>query len=358
MEIFSRVVLFLCVIGSLVQTNLVDGKSVSVSVGGAFAGEPPIEAKNCPTGISPCLCEYWGDYGIGISCQRAAMTQSAIDHAFSEVRRVNGVPEGRRVSVFIFDLSSTQMTQFDLAPLYGVQLNSFYINYNYNLTKLVTSGNPEDYGSIEAFNFNLGDSPINQAGIGDAFKYFSGEMTDFAASDLELNLNSISGAEELLPGISSLTKLTSLKFTECNITGGLTSSHLKGFPMLQTIELNELTEIGENVFQSFDGKYIFLNDNNLNETSLHPNSGLAQPAGRAKELYLSFNKFTTLPEEVFAPFLDANPDNVVFLTSNPLICDKRLSWIKSRREDFESMVISANCENDEGHNVFDSDLIP
>ena len=145
------------------------------------------------------------------------------------------------------------------------------------------------------------------------------------------------------------------------------TTRIDTLPELQNLEIislwgNNITAIGENVFQFYEAAdylRMILDHNKLNESSFHPNSGISR-AGRKTDLNLNYNYITTLPAPIFETFLDAHPSNILELYGNPLICDERLSWIKSRRDEpeFQARVTFANCDNDPGYTVFNSNLIP
>jgi len=358
-------------VASFVQTDAVGGNPTAVKTRTGFLSspkaEPPIKVSTCPLAstISPCTCEIEPSDGAQIECSYFTVNESSIENTFREIRRVNGIPEDRGIEIYQFKLEFTELTQLDLAPFYGSQFDYLFIMFNDDLTKLVTSGNPRDHGSIQALELIFVSSPLSRIGFGDAFKYFSNEMTSFSTESLNLN------DDEFLPGLSAHTNLRDLICYSCSISGRLTSDTLipKELQNLGRIELyrNYINEIGENVFNldgsgDFEGVnhvlYINLGGNKLNETSFHPNSGIAR-AGRKTTLFLEDNQITTLPAPIFESFLDAHPQNSLGLgLGNPLICDERLSWLKSRRGEFEPRVTKVKCSNDRSHTIFDSNLIP
>jgi len=369
MEISSRSSLFILVVASLVQNNAVFGNPRTQKTRTGFLSspeaEPPIKVLACPQNstIAPCTCGFETSYGVSITCSGSAVNRSSIETAFRETRRVNGIPQDRGIEIYQFKVDLTQLTELDLAPFYGSQMDDLFIQNNNKLTKLVTSGNARDHGSIQVNNLDVWSSSLNKSGFGDSLKYFSNEMTSFQAENLDLNYDDYSDQDEFLPGLSAHTNLRDLTLGDCNISGRLSFDTLipKELQNFERIDLsvNNINEIGENAFD-FEGRdhglEIDLLGNNLNETSFHPNSGIAR-AGRQTTLSLWFNEITTLPAPIFETFLDAHPQNSLYLPMNPLFCDERLSWLKSRREEFEPRVL-ADCSNDAFQSVFDSDLIP
>ena len=67
---------------------------------------------------------------------------------------------------------------------------------------------------------------------------------------------------------------------------------------------------------------------------------------------LDYNGLESLPEETFLGFLMANPNNVLTLDRNPIVCDSRVKWLKDRSTEFETRVDGADCINDVGQTVF------
>jgi len=367
MGIFSRSTLTILslVICFLVQTDLVGGHSIGVHPleTKTLLREPPILASVCPneSAIFPCTCSLY--QGVQIFCEYSPINETTLEIAMRELRAANGIPKDRGVDFRRFLVFQTDLTQVDLSLFYGSKIFWLDISLNGKLAKLVTSGNPGDYGSIQAQKINLWRSPsITGEIFGDTLKYFANDLLDdisIISVDLSnWNNNNNNPTDEIFPGLSSFTNLTSLHLNDCGITGRLNSSHFQNFPKLESILLasNRIDGIGENVFGA-KVTTIALEANNIVETSIHVNSGLAR-AGRETDLYLNSNKIKSLPQKIFETFLDADSGNALDLDDNPVICDQRLSWIKARRDELQSRVYPASCSNDPSHNVFDSDLIP
>lgn len=325
----------------------------------------------CPASVDDlsCTCEIY-DLELHLRCSGSSVSQASLEEVFRRMRDANGLASSEQLQFRQLDLSGTDLTRLDLTPFLNLKLQALNINSNSLLSSIV--GPPLNTSSagqklaienlVDVANLFIDYSPLNYSGFGDTLKYFSDSMEDLGLFHLE----SLRGAtnDELLPGLYAKTNLTYLYLVATNFSQ-LEGGQFKTLTKLTGLELerNNLKAIGENAFlfdtegASEEPFTIHLNSNYLNEDSFHPNSGLSNP-GRWTNLNLEKNDFTTLPASIFEPFFDSNPANLLLARGNPLFCDSRVSWLKKRREELESRVLFANCENDQGNTVFNSTLVP
>ena len=93
---------------------------------------------------------------------------------------------------------------------------------------------------------------------------------------------------------------------------------------------------------------IYLSGNRLHSDSFAVNA-LLGGNGRAVTLYLGGydggcnRRLATLRREVFEPFLQENPANVVDMYGCPLLCDHRMEWLTLRLERYRRQVRNLEC---------------
>src|SRR5699024_8566850 len=85
----------------------------------------------------------------------------------------------------------------------------------------------------------------------------------------------------------------------------------------------------------------------LHSDSFDTNS-LLGANGRNMTLYLGDydncnSKLTILRQDVFEPFFEDNPGNVVDMYGCPLLCDHRMEWLTFRLDRFRHQVRNLEC---------------
>lgn len=102
--------------------------------------------------------------------------------------------------------------------------------------------------------------------------------------------------------------------------------------------------------------YIYLGNNKLNNTSFE--KGIFLNAKRPIHLELYWNPdLTFLDEEIFEPFLKANPMNKISLQDNPLSCDCKSYWMVKTKDAYKDQLLNVMCKIGPKQ-IFSIDLIP
>ena len=214
-----------------------------------------------------------------------------------------------------------------------------------NLTKIHSNIFDKTYSSVKKVYMNLNSVKDNQQ-----------NYSLFQALSSLVNLEIL----ELDFGIDSITSIPDNAFTtekgiqqnlsEISINGRIQSVGQLAFAQLPNLQrltlLNEITTIGSQSFEFKDKSYneleIDLSFNRLTSTGFEWNalSNIKRPVN----LILTENKIKYLDESVFRAFIDANENNRVVLTKNPLNCsDCRSYWVVERRTDLINRIEDPKC---------------
>jgi hypothetical protein len=178
---------------------------------------------------------------------------------------------------------------------------------------------------------------------------------------------------EFIPGLAKLYRLHRLNLSSNRIVR-LGRGQFKNNTQLQFIYLdsNQIGEIGEDSFlfhpderdlststepsKSLLELNLNLNWNNLTGNSFKGNPGWGR-IHRPVKLTLRFNHLEFIPADPLERFLSAHQDNSLDLTGNPLMCDKKLWWLKRRGWDFFTSVFGADCSDDQNKTIFTSEFV-
>jgi len=213
---------------------------------------------------------------------------------------------------------------------------------------------------------------LGDEGVSDFLKYVDpSALIMLQVTGSALALFPYGQSNETLTNLQKFPKLSTLDFTGNKIKG-IKTNQFQGLSSLTSVLLiaNQIGVIEENGLyfeQPSTGerkKLKVRNDrlsisfewNQLTSEGIHENHGLDSTNYRPITLTLSGNHLTSLPEGTWRKFLEAHDENLIRVSTNPLVCGGGTRWLKENRIEFESKVEGANCENDPGKNVFTSDL--
>lgn len=327
----------------------------------------PFAGFKCPPPdtIEPCECYSNGNVGCYF---KDNIAQDSVDNLFAKLREINGVAPNEFFQLppetGEFTLRESKIVEFDLAPLVNVSMYRIFLGDNRHLTTI--KGPPLDINQrlISVKWLSLLDYGINDRGLGETLKYFNPEIL----TQLHLLSNNLTGSNqgnggELLPGLWNLRNLEEIHFGT-NPIKKITSKQFAPFPKLSSLRLEnyfsppEVLILEKDAF-TFHPQYneinrgrslsIYLPFQNLNEASFNLRElGLLNYPDVAISLDLKSNKFEVLSQDNFEPFFEINEKNMLFVSSNPIMCDstQSLKWLQDQREKYENRLPYAFCDGD------------
>lgn len=325
---------------------------------------------NCPPSseLRPCRCsQSSSDNSSGSLACDLLVNQGQLSDFINKLKESN--PSMTKLKVeYIFITTAPSLTSLDLTPLTHCSIRSLYFDKNPNLTSILPSFSS---AKMDVQGIYVIATPLSNVQIGNILTY-----VDSATGPIRINIENStvftgnSFGNQIIPGLSSFPKLTTLKFVNTSIEEILTSA-FAGSKGLTLIDLSnhKIKKIGRDAFtidHDVQNRTFSINlDNNLLQSeisSIEP--GFIPELDEAKQLgyFISMqnNNLTTLPEGTFKNLIF--PRGRIFsleVKGNQFVCDDRMQWIKSGDDNgmWEMNVKDVECTNDPGKNIFTTDLV-
>ena len=294
-------------------------------------------AGACPPSrvLHPCLCS-----DNRITCGQDI--KYSIKHIFHELS--SHLPKNERhFSAFVFENSAIE--EFDDNMFADVLFDNITIINAINLAKIKKYAFNKTAKSVRHFE-QVGQSKLAKRFVNQLFDALS-SLVNVRHMTLELNAMKsfpsyafTSDGHQSRPRVEwfdlkadSLTTIANYAFYELH---NLRHIRLKA-DRLQLIAGHSFDfEMPSNHILNID-----LRNNQLTVKSFEIEAFIGTK--RPINLMLMFNRLTYLDENIFGPMLRSDPRNVIDLYGNPLICNCTMAWLLRDRDELQSQVRNAKC---------------
>ena len=129
--------------------------------------------------ISPCICDTGelAEEEDEVNCSGASVTQSSLDNLFHQLRVLNSISSNQWLELSTVTITRTQLSQLNFTSLMRLRAQSFDINDNVNLEKILGPSleNGDEGKFIDVEKLEIHGNSLTDEGFREVLKYFTNQ---------------------------------------------------------------------------------------------------------------------------------------------------------------------------------------